>query len=150
MTDEKDLFLGIDPGASSGGLAILDSHGAIVDASKMPETEKDISDYFKEFAPRLRFAYIERVHSMPKQGVSSSFKFGVNYGALRMALLAHEIPFESIPPQRWQKVMNCMTGGQKNVSKAKAQELFPGHRITHSIADSLLIAECCRRLTIAL
>jgi hypothetical protein len=39
-----------------------------------------------------------------------------------------------------------MTKGDKNITKRKAQELFPEIKITHAIADSLLIAEYGRRL----
>jgi hypothetical protein len=33
-----------------------------------------------------------------------------------------------------------MTKGDKNISKAKAQELFPDKKIIHATADALLIA----------
>jgi hypothetical protein len=39
-----------------------------------------------------------------------------------------------------------MTKGDKNITKRKAQELFPEIKITHAIADSLLIAEYGRRV----
>jgi crossover junction endodeoxyribonuclease RuvC len=78
---------------------------------------------------------------MPKQGVSSTFKFGQGYGGLEMALTGWEIPFERVTPQRWQKEMGCLTKGDKNVSKRRAQELFPHLKVTHKLADSLLIAE---------
>ncbi len=42
---------------------------------------------------------------------------------------------------RWQKEMGCLTKGDKNVTKRRAQELFPTLKITHAIADALLIAE---------
>jgi hypothetical protein len=35
---------------------------------------------------------------------------------------------------------------KKQRNKAKAEELFPGQRITHATADALLIAEYCRRI----
>lgn len=152
---ERELFLGIDPGGS-GGFAILDRKGAVVDASKMPETESDVNEYVREFAPRIRMAMIEAVHSMPKQGVASSFTFGKNYGGLRMALIAHGVPFVAITPQAWQKDMGCILpthSGQrrgtekKNHAKARAQELFPAQKITHAVADALLIAEYLRRRT---
>jgi hypothetical protein len=154
VSDDRTLFLGVDPGAS-GGLAILDSSGAVVDVSPMPETERDVSTYAAEFAPRIRMAAIEQVHSMPGQGVSSSFKFGMSYGGLRMALIAHGVPFEAVSPGAWQRAMGCLVKGRadasdrktakKNGTKARAQELFPGQRITHATADALLIAEHCRR-----
>lgn len=139
-----DLSLGIDPG-QSGGLSILDRVGNVVMVAPMPDTEKDLSDMVQEFAPRIRMAMIEAVHSMPGQGVSSSFKFGMSYGALRMVLIAHGVPFESITPRQWQKAMHCLSGGNKNVTKAKAQELFPEQKVTHAVADALLISEFCRR-----
>jgi hypothetical protein len=78
-------------------------------------------------------------------GVVSAFTFGRGYGGLLMALTALEIPFVDVSPQKWQGAIGCMTKGDKNVSKAKAQAMFPTIKITHAIADALLIAEWCRR-----
>ena len=139
-------FIGIDPGIS-GGIAII-GDGIAPWAVKMPETERDIWDTIralKSWSDREAFATIEKVHSMPGQGVASSFTFGRGLGSLRMALVAAEIPFADVTPQAWQKALGCLTKGDKNVSKAKAQELFPSLRITHYIADALLIAEFARR-----
>jgi hypothetical protein len=40
----------------------------------------------------------------------------------------------------WQKALGCLTKGDKNITKRKAQEMFPGIKVTHATADSLLIA----------
>lgn len=148
-------FIGIDPG-QSGGIARVKLDGSVILACKMPETERDVWDLFKlaqapgpSFDVTPCFAMIERVHSMPKQGVSSSFKFGKGYGFLRGCLTASGIPWEDVTPQAWQKTMACMTGGDKNVSKAKAQQLFPAVKVTHALADALLIAEYCRRTVLS-
>ncbi len=138
----KTLFLGVDPGGS-GGLALV--REGFAQAWKIPDTEADAADLLRTHAPAIQIAYIENVHSMPKQGVSSSFKFGRSYGFLRGLLIALQIPFEQIEPRIWQQRMGCRTHGDKNVSKAKAQQLWPHLRITHAIADALLIAEACRR-----
>jgi len=138
-------YIGIDPGLS-GGISIL-SEGVKPYAVKMPDTERDVFDLLKSLTnwhDTSPVAVIEKVHSMPGQGVVSSFTFGKGYGALRMALIALEIPFREITPQTWQKALGCMTKGNKNVSKAKAQQLFPSLTITHAIADSLLLAEWLR------
>jgi hypothetical protein len=79
-------------------------------------------------------------------GVVSAFSFGRGYGNLEMALTAAGIPFERVRPQVWQKAMGCMTKGDKNISKAKAQELFPDKKATHWSSDALLIAEYGRRI----
>jgi crossover junction endodeoxyribonuclease RuvC len=138
------IFLGIDPG-SSGGLAWL-GHGQAI-ACKMPDTERDMWELIRgrERYQGKVFAVIEAVHSMPKQGVASSFKFGRSYGFLRGCLVASGIPFEEVTPQKWQKALGCLTKGDKNVSKRKAQQLFPSLKITHATADALLIAEYARR-----
>ncbi len=141
-------FIGIDPGAS-GGVAWIE--GTHVIARKMPETEKDIYELFLEASDRTEgdtemFAIIEKVHSSPQMGVTSSFSFGKNYGMLRAFLTSCQIPFDQITPQTWQKAMGCMSGGDKNVTKAKAQQLFPKMKVTHAIADSLLIAQYCQSL----
>jgi hypothetical protein len=43
--------------------------------------------------------------------------------------------------------MGCLTKGDKNVSKRKAQELFPSTKVTHAIADSMLIAAYGRKMS---
>jgi hypothetical protein len=73
-------------------------------------------------------------------GVKSAFTFGNGYGHLEMALTAAGIPFERVRPQKWQQAMGCMTKGDKNVSKRRAQELYPQLKVTHATADALLIA----------
>jgi len=137
------LIIGIDPGAS-GGIAVIDTDG-VPDLFKLDATEKDCMEYLSGL-PGEAFAYLERVHSMPKQGVASSFKFGQSYGFLRGLLIGLGIPFEEVTPQKWQKAMGCMSKGDKNVTKGRAQQLFPQIKVTHAIADALLLAEYGRRI----
>ena len=138
------LSIGIDPGLS-GGVAFIPDTGTPW-AHKMPETDRDLIDLLRDsinlFEAR---ALIELVHSSPQMGVKSAFTFGEGYGRLQMALTALGVPYERVRPQAWQKAMGCLTRGDKNVSKRKAQELFPDLKVTHAIADALLIAEYGRR-----
>lgn len=141
------MFLGIDPGANGAAALIGDGNHNICRFDKA--TEADIAQWFWEaknagWAP-IEFAMIERVSSSPQMGVASAFKFGQSYGFLRGLLIANKIPFEEVTPQTWQKVMGCRTKGDKNVTKAKAQQLFPQVKVNHGNADGLLIAEYCRR-----
>jgi hypothetical protein len=62
-----------------------------------------------------------------------------------MALTAADVPFDEVLPVKWQTVMGCRSGGDKNITKARAQQLFPHVKVTHAIADALLLAEFCRR-----
>lgn len=145
------FVIGIDPG-QSGGIAV--NAGKLIEASKMPETERDIVDLLIEYRDNAfnmgleLICYLELVHSMPKQGVSSSFKFGKSYGTLIGILAALRIPYELVTPQKWQQAMGCMSRGDKNITKQKAQALFPQvPKITHAIADALLIAGYGQRLS---
>lgn len=140
------LFAGIDPGVL-GGIAVIDSTGVVVRVTRMPQTDRAILDVLTGFPPdrSIQRAAIELVHSRPGMSVRAMFTFGRGYGALQMALAALRIPYEEIVPRKWQGALGCLTGGDKNVSKQKAQRLFPSIPVTHAIADALLIAEYCRR-----
>jgi Holliday junction resolvasome RuvABC endonuclease subunit len=137
-------IIGIDPG-KSGGIAWIT--GGKPRVEKMPETLQDLWDVLQSIAHQNGYdaqnhcrAYIEQVSSSPQMGVKSAFTFGNGFGHLEMALTAAGIPFERVRPQAWQKALGCLTGGDKNVSKRRAQELFPSMKITHATADALLIA----------
>lgn len=145
-------YLGIDPGAS-GGIAILKPNGCIHAAVKMPATDADLITFlgaYNPIKPKVdSYAMLEFVRSSPMMGVVSAFTFGKGYGALRMALFAESIRYSEVTPKQWQTAMRCLTGGDKNISKARAVELFPQHgAITHALADALLLAEYCRRMQI--
>jgi len=151
-------IIGIDPGKNGAIAWITDGKPCV---EKMPETLTDLWELIQDiFSAELATprkpgdhgvkAYLEQVNAgafaskedkSRRMGVKSAFTFGNGFGHLEMALTASFIPFERIRPQVWQKAMCCMTGGNKNISKARAQELFPSLKITHATADALLIAE---------
>jgi len=167
-TSVKRYYLGIDPGAS-GGLAVIEveegSSVIKVVAAPMPPTEADIWDWISQnISWWLRggknscFAVIEKVGGYvggAGQPGSAMFKFGQNYGSLRMALIASGIPFQEVTPQAWQKEVGMggkkkgeEKGAWKNRIKAKAQQLFPvltAGSVTLKTADALLIAMYCRQ-----
>lgn len=96
-------------------------------------------------------ACIEAVHSMPGQGVASSFEFGKGYGQFLMLMTVLKIPVDLVSPQRWKKTMMADMGKDKDASRIRAKELF-GSQIDlslkkhHGRADAILIAEYRRRL----
>jgi hypothetical protein len=150
-------IIGIDPG-KSGGIAWIGDSGPVVE--KMPETLADLWEviamlvYHDERHGTQMMAYLEEVQpgglhrgKEGTMGAKSSFVFGRGVGQLEMALTAAGIPFERVRPQQWQKSLGCLTKGDKNVSKRKAQELFPTLKVTHATADALLIAEYGRRVS---
>jgi hypothetical protein len=142
------LFVGVDVGAG-GGIAIIDELAAVHLAVRMPDTDRDVLDAlgwcFREAPILPRWGMLEKVHSSPQMGVKSAFSFGQQYGRVRMALAAAVVPFDEVTPFKWQRRLECLTGGDKNVSKMRAQQLFPLTKVTHYLADALLLAEFCRR-----
>lgn len=148
INDREKFYIGIDPG-KSGGIAIIDSR--VTFTRPMPSSERGIWEVIAVEDNSHTFAVIEKVHAMPKQGVTSMFTFGVGYGGLRMALIAAGIPFEEVTPQKWQKSFGMvrkkseLNSVWKRRLMAKAQQLFPLVDVTLKTADALLIAEYARR-----
>lgn len=167
------IIVGIDPGMT-GGIAQLRFHVGKCQRTviPMPETERDIADHLWSIYAEGQqsktdvIVFLEHVQPMPairriktssgeqrieaNPGIVSTAKFMQGYGYLRGVLMAIGFTLEDVRPQAWQKLLGCMTRGNKNISKAKAQQLFPELRITHKTADSLLIAEYGRRVSLGL
>jgi len=149
--NESVLYMGVDP-RKAGGIAVVtvDRESWSYD---MPESDRDIWSIFKTVSQERKvFAYIEKVHSMPQQGVASTFTFGTSFGKLLMALTAAEISYELVTPRSWQKALEIparkkteQPGQFKKRLKNTAECLFPQESVTLKTADALLIAEFCRR-----
>lgn len=136
-------IIGIDPGKSGGIAALME---ITFTAEKMPETVGDLVDHLRALAVAgCKVAYVEKVATSPQMGVVSAGTFMRGLGNIEAACYSVGIRLEWITPQKWQKALGCLTRGDKNVSKRKAQELFPTVTITHALADALLIAEYGRR-----
>lgn len=150
MVKRPKFYVGIDPG-QNGGITCISSLGA-VSAMKMPSTEKDLWLLVKFFSGKDCRAVLERAQAMPKQGVSSAFKYGAGYGFLRACLVAAEIQFIEVHPRAWMSFLKIRTRRKtetktqwKNHLKQVSQQWFPKMHITLQTCDSMLIAEYCRR-----
>lgn len=141
--------LGVDPGAS-GALALLGESGEYLDHVRLSSTPHDVAAWVREVVelpdcPGVS-AMLERVGSRPGQGVASTFKFGWSAGFVEALLIANCIRYDRVTPAKWQQALGCRTKGNKNITKAAAQRRWPtGLRITHAVADALLIAEYGRQ-----
>jgi crossover junction endodeoxyribonuclease RuvC len=67
--------------------------------------------------------FLEQVHSMPEQGVSSSFNFGMGYG------ITHAVSdlcgdLNLVTPQKWKKAAGLIRK-KKDAARILAQELWP-------------------------
>lgn len=138
--------IGVDPGVK-GGLAVLsyDGEPVLVDPFRPEWTQAELVGHLRSAADLLfqrggRVAFVEKVGVMPHDGRKGANTFGRVDGLIRGALLALNVIVRDVPPMIWQTRLQCLSGGNKNVTKAKAQELFPRVKVTHNIADALLIA----------
>ena len=139
------MILGVDPGKSGGAALISPDHKLFETIVFKKGTAIDVIHWIEKFKKEITFCYLEGVGARPTDGVVPAFKFGQNYGWWECLIQVSRIPFQRVYPLKWQTYMSCRTGGNKNISKARAQELFPKIKVTHAIADALLIAEYGRR-----
>ena len=151
------MIFGVDPGIS-GAVAYLTSNGAEV--FDMPTNEikvgkrmtrtvnsKLLADEIMEIAHAYRdkVVAIEKVHSMPKQGVSSTFKFGMAYGEVLGVFGALGFRVIHVTPQQWKKAFSLI-GQPKDASLKAAIDLYPccakdlKRKKDNGRADALLIA----------
>ena len=107
------IILGIDPG-TSGGIVIVKAESnvlpEIIFAKKMPvvsiygkkiiDTEIISSDLSK-FS--IDVSIIEKVHAMPRQGVTSSFQFGRSFGGIEALSYLFSKRVDYIAPAVWKK-----------------------------------------------
>lgn len=145
--------LGVDPGVN-GGVALLgDFHRkAWAIHPKMLEVELDVMLAEIQVAANdagAKMAFVEKVQHMTGDGGKGSHTFGYVKGFLRGELRARGFLICDVYPMIWQAAMGCLSQGNKNVTKAAAQRLFPGVKVIHNIADALLIAEYGRRQLLA-
>lgn len=145
-------FIGIDPG-TSGAMAViaLDDDGGCA-VKVMPFDRNDYVYATTLFWGDDTRCVLERVHAMPKQGVSSSFSFGENFGWIQGVLYANRIPYELVLPQKWKREFGVTA--DKNTAIEVARRLFPEVSLRRTdrcrkdddgMAEALLMAEYCRR-----
>jgi hypothetical protein len=78
-------------------------------------------------------ALIEKVGSMPMQGLGSAFNFGFTTGAIHGVLAANGFTIHTAAPAQWKfgAGLNAVPGqdmkARKAASRARASELFPEH-----------------------
>ena len=145
--------IGIDPGIS-GAIVVLEDD-IPVEWALMPTMKIGSQNRVNAvaLAALLRgygndskvFAYVEQVHAMPKQGVSSMFSFGHSCGVIAGVLGAFEIPVTYVTPQLW-KTRAHLTNKDKDAARSLAIQMWPHWRELdkkgqgQALADAALIA----------
>jgi hypothetical protein len=94
-------IISIDPGWS-GAMAVFEN-GFLKRTHKCQSTSRETYELIWKDLHEANIAILEWVHSMPGQGVVSTFKFGYNYGMWHGFLASALKETCLVSPQRWQK-----------------------------------------------
>ena len=121
--------MGIDPG-TSGGISIIETKKnklpQIIFCLKMPIVNmfaKKIVDskllYESISAFKIDITIIEKVHAMPRQGVTSSFQFGRSFGSLETLayLLSQRVDY--VAPAVWKKYVGVGASKKDSLDMAR-------------------------------
>jgi crossover junction endodeoxyribonuclease RuvC len=116
---------GIDPGLG-GGLAVVSDSGDC-ETILMPIIDGivDGAEVMRFFVTGgVDFVVIERTHSMPKQGVKSTFTFGFVSGQVAGVTQVMMVPHMWMTPQVWKKGWGLIKA-DKIASNVLASTIFP-------------------------
>lgn len=148
------IYVGIDPGLH-GAFAVMDAFGGLTQLVDLPVSRDgklawiDGSELFYALSWDKNSPVsvtIERVHSMPRQGVASSFQFGVTVGSILSVLQVKQMPIEFVSPSKWKRDLGLSS--DKKAALHKARLLYPGADLRlekhDGRAEALLIAHWSR------
>jgi hypothetical protein len=118
--------VGFDPGLSGALAFYCPSAPHVVAARDLPVAGREINgaqlaDYLEQLRPA--FAIVELVGAMPKQGVSSTFRFGRAFGTILGVLAALRVPVHLVGPTRWKR--HFRLSADKEQARALALRLWP-------------------------
>lgn len=150
-----NVYIGIDPGAREAGIGVLDVNGNYVSHYRLTDwTPYQFKDLMNDIRIEngVQLATIEKVGTMPGQGIASSGKFMKATGIMIGVLVGLGIPFIEIAPQTWKKLSPTLASpkgesvtDKKKRSLAYIQQRYPEANLTkaieHNVADALCIAE---------
>jgi len=150
------LHVGVDPGLH-GAVSVIDSAGEVVLLADLPII-RDLSLAWVDGSELQSLllnaigglqsrAIVERVSAMPRQGIASTFCFGVGLGSILSVVQTLHIPLQFVTPAVWKRSYGLSK--HKHASLHKARLMFPAaelHLAKHDgRAEALLIAEYGRR-----
>lgn len=147
------VILGVDPGLVSGAWGLIDHHGGYMACGAIPHVDRRIDVVL--WRQLLLMAVgrqdvvvaLENVHSMPGQGVASTFAFGRAVGAINAVLDLLQWRATLAEPRTWKRKMGVTA--DKSTSLVLARSLWPAAPLVrakdHGAAEALLLAEWLRR-----
>lgn len=152
------IIYGIDPGVTGAVALLVDgrleavadlpayavSSGTVKRRLDAAALAAIVRDWRARHAIDAELAVVERVGSMPGQGVASVFSLGHTAGVVEAVLLTLGVPVEYAVPGVWKRGMGLTA--QKSASQSIASRMFPEHAGTwsrakdHNRAEAALLA----------
>lgn len=116
-------FVGIDPG-KSGAIAVVEDNFVVEIQNFDLLTYKMVLQKYVLTKDKDTYAiFIEDVHAMPNQGVTSTFHFGENFGQICGLIMGLGLKYEKVTPQMWKKELRVTHNKQTSINRAL--ELYP-------------------------
>lgn len=131
------IYIGIDPGIS-GAIALVAQDGTLVAVHDMPTmqitvgkgkrsriSEGELAALFDDIAGKnsVAMCMIEDVGPRPMDGAVAAFNFGASFGAIKQAVASAMLPYATITPAKWKRIMGL--DSDKAKSRQMAQRTWP-------------------------
>ena len=120
------IFAAVDPGAVHAAIALFqDGHPVFVDDIRATNGILDSVALAKALADmKVRHVVVENVHSMPRQGMSSTFRFGMGVGIIHGVVGALRLPLTLVAPAKW-KGFHALISRDKEAARQLAIRRWP-------------------------
>ena len=121
------IFAAIDPGAVHAAIAVFhDSIPVFVDDLRTVSGMLDPTAFAHALQDmHVTHVVVENVHAMPRQGVSSMFKFGFGCGLIRGVTGALRLSTTLVTPTQWKAFHGL--NSYKEAARALAIRKWPEH-----------------------
>jgi hypothetical protein len=148
------LVIGVDPGlhGALAAIRLYENGPRIIDVIDTPVIGSGTKARIDAIATQewlLRHnpyrAFVEIAQSMPKQGISSAFRYGRATGAIESIITVCGIPVEYVAPALWKRALR-LRGQDKEASRQYALQLFPHahhllkRKLDHNRSEAALLA----------
>lgn len=157
---DRPYIIGIDPGFS-GAVAVLDTTDTrLVTVEDIPIYSKaskarksgtmtyvdvhKLAMIVDRYAKQTSIAVIEEVGAMPKQGLSSTFRFGYTAGQCHGVCAANYIPTFPVRPGVWKPALGVSGDKTRSINlareKLKSSKQYIRFKKHHDRAEAALMA----------
>jgi crossover junction endodeoxyribonuclease RuvC len=150
-----NAIIAVDPGLEGAG-AVMTADGELIEVFDLPVVGEgaqrridgaNLADAIRMHGPYRIGGIIEQVNAFPKQGVASTFRFGMSFGVVVGVVTALSIPTRFVSPAQWKRAMRLDNNAQ--TSRMRAIELFPDRcelfrkKKDHHRAEACLLGLYC-------